>query len=108
MPYVTAAGILAQAGVTAPTAADTAWATTCAAAIEGALTTMLNGATLTASGTAELNRAALMDGVGAYVDRDAPHGILSLGPDGEAVRLGADVLRASWPVVRRYTLPGIG
>jgi len=108
MPYVTGAAILTQAGVTSPTAADTAWATTCAAAVDGAITTLLAGVTPSASGTAELNRAALMDGVGAYVDRDAPHGILSLGPDGEAVRLGADVLRASWPVLRRYTLPGIG
>jgi hypothetical protein len=110
VPFVDGPAILAQAGVAAPTANDTAWATICASAVDAAIATRL-GTFVVAVGSAaeaELTRAALMDGVGAYADRDAPHGVLSLGPDGQTVRLGSDVLRASIPVIHRYVMPGIG
>jgi hypothetical protein len=57
---------------------------------------------------AELTRSALLDGIAAYKDRDAPHGILSIGPDGEVARTGSDLVRWSAPVVARYATPGIG
>lgn len=107
---MTGAAILAQAGKGTPTAADTAWADICAAAVDAAITTALNGYTVVALGPAalELTRCALADGVGAYMDRDAPQGVLMVGPDGAPVRLRADILRVSVPVVARYAIPGIG
>ncbi len=102
--YVTGDELLAHAGITAPSGNDSNWADTCAQAINAAIAHQLTGTTLSAYGAAELYRAALTDGVGAYLDRDAPHGILSTGIDGSAVRLGADILRASVPVLRRHSL----
>ena len=106
--YVTGAAILTQVGKTAPTAADTTWADLCAAAVDAEITHMLDGMTVSAGMTSELARSALLDGIGAYAGRDAPTGVLALGPDGQAVRTGAEILRASRPVLNRYTLPGIG
>jgi len=98
------------AGVGSPSADDEAWAATCAAAISAAITTRLAGLDpqLGDGAYAELTRSALLDGIAAYRGRDAPDGVLSLGPDGTAVRIGADILRASSPVLARYVMPGIG
>jgi hypothetical protein len=105
--YITSTDILTQARETSPTAADTDWAEVCAAAVNGAIGLFMADADTTAYGAAELYRAALMDGVGAYADRNAPHGVLSLEVDGSAIRLGADILRASWPVLRRHAPVGL-
>jgi hypothetical protein len=92
------------------TGADTAWAATCAAAVNAAYTTALNGYVPASPSDAEdeLTRAALLDGVTAYKDRGSPYGILSVGPDGEEVRVGYDVIRAGFPAIYRYAIPGIG
>lgn len=110
MPLVEGSAILAQAGKGSPTQADEDWADICADAVNAAIETALNGYTVAADSAAEaeLTRCALLDGVGAYMDRDAPQGVLMMGPDGQAVRLRADVLRACVPVVARYAIPGIG
>lgn len=109
MPYVTGAAILTHVGKSSPSAADTAWATSCADAIEGGITALLGGETPSAGGTDELEVAALTDGAALFNSRAAPHGILSVGPDGDAVRLGADSLRAVKPVIYRvHTTAGIG
>jgi len=105
--YITSTDILTHAKVAVPGTADTDWAEVCAAAVNGAIAHHLDDQTVSAYGAAELYRAALMDGVGAYADRAAPHGILSLEVDGSAVRLGADILRATWPVIRRHVPAGI-
>lgn len=91
------------------TSVDSTWAATVAAAVNAAVTTRLNGYTVAASSAAEaeLSRSVLLDGIAAYKDRDAPHGILSLGPDGEIVRVGSDIVRWSAPVIARYAIPGI-
>lgn len=107
MAYVTGAAILTHVGVTAPTAADTAWAGVVAAAIDAAITARIDGDTESADLTAELTRAALQDGAAAYNERRAPHGILTIGGDGDTVRLGADILRATLPVLRRHLVPGL-
>jgi hypothetical protein len=106
MPYVTGAAILTGAG--SPSAPDTDWADACAAAIEAVIAHRMADVTITADITAELERAALLDGVAAYVDLSAPHGIQSIGTQGEPVRLGRDIVRALEPVFTRYALPGIG
>ena len=107
-PYVTAALILAHVKITSPAADQTAWATTCAAAIEARIASRLAGITLSAGDEAELTRAAIQDGAAAYVDREAPHGVQSFGPDGESVRLGRDIVRALYPVFINIAGPGIG
>ncbi len=105
--YITAQDILTHGKVTSPTVADTDWAEVCAAAVNGAVGYFLEDQTVSAYAAAELYRAALMDGIGAYADRAAPHGVLSLEVDGSAIRLGADILRASWPALRRHALIGM-
>jgi hypothetical protein len=107
-PYVTAALILAAAGKGSPTAAETAWAETCAAAIEARIAHRMADVTVTAGIEDELIRAATLDGVAAFVDKDAPHGIQTTGPDGQTARLGRDIVRALEPVFTAYALPGIG
>lgn len=102
MPYVTAAAILAAVEKGSPSAGDTDWAELVAAAIEGAIAARLGDATPSADLTAELARAALLDGMAAYAERRAPHGILSVGPEGDVARLGADLLRAVPPVLGRH------
>ncbi len=103
-PYVTAAEILAHAGNGTPTADDTAWATKCAAAIEAIITDRLDGATPSADLEARLNVAAEQDGAMLYMARKAPHGALSMGVDGDSVRLGSSQTRA----LDNVFLPGIG
>ena len=109
MPYVTGAQILAHVGKSSPSAADTTWAGLCADAIQAAILARLDGETPTAGGDDELAVAALTDGAALFNSRAAPHGILSVGPDGDAVRLGADSLRAVQKVIWRvHSTAGIG
>ncbi len=102
--------ITTAVGISAPTAAEITWAASCAAAVNAAITTRLNGYTAAVASAAEseLARAAILDGAAAFRDLDSPHGVLNLGPDGAVVRTGSDVLRASIPAINRYALPGIG
>ena len=103
-PYVTAAEILAHVGNGTPTADDTAWATKCAAAIEAIITDRLDGSTPSADLEARLNVAAEQDGAMLYMARKAPHGVLSMGVDGDSVRLGSSQTRA----LDNVFLPGVG
>lgn len=109
--FVDGEAILAQAlGSSTPTDANTDRADICAAAVNAAITTALNGYEVEADSEAEaeLTRAALLDGVAAYQAFDAPSGVLNVGPDGSPVRLPVDILRASKPAIGRYAIPGIG
>ena len=112
MPYVTGAQILQHvAGSDAPSAdtEDVAWAAKCADAVEGAIAERLeDGAfTPTASQTDQLETAALEDASALYVRRKAPHGVLSVSPDGDVVRLGSAILRSCDAILWRIS-PGIG
>jgi len=109
MTYVTGAQILTHVGKSSPTADDTAWAGTCADAIEAAIAYRLDGETPSAGGVDELEAAARTDGAALFLTRNAPHGVLSIGPDLEAVRLGSDSLRAVDRVIARvHSTAGIG
>jgi len=108
MVYVTGAQILTHVGKTSPTADDTAWAGTCADAIEAALAFRLDDWASTAGGVDQLEACARSDGAALFNSRAAPHGVLSIGPDGDAVRLGADYIRACNPVIARLVRSGIG
>ena len=107
-PYVTGTLILAHVRVTSPSADQIAWAATCAAAIESLIAYRMAGVTITAAMETELIRAALQDGAAAYMDREAPYGVMSFGADGESTRIGRDLSRALYPVFIRYAGPGIG
>lgn len=108
-PYVTGPIILTHVRKTGTVPADdTAWAAACAAAIEALIAYRMSGVTITPDIELELIRAAKQDGAAAYMDREAPHGVQSFGPDGESVRLGRDLARALYPVFIRYAGPGIG
>jgi len=109
--YVTGAAIIAHVKGSAysATADETAWGGKCADAIEAAIAARLDGATPSAGGTDELEVAALQDGAALYNSKAAPHGILSIGPDGDIVRLGADYVRQIEKVMGRVgTTAGIG
>jgi hypothetical protein len=109
MPYVTGAEILTHVGKGSPSTDDSTWAGLCAAAIEGGIASLLEGTVPDAGGDAELGPAALTDGAALFNSRAAPHGVLSVGPDGDVVRLGADSLRSVRPVIRRiHPTAGIG
>ena len=112
-PYVTGTEILALvAGDNAPSAnaADVAWAAKCAAAIEAIIAERLDTAnvTLSAGVEAQLHAAAELDGAALYNSRKAPHGVLTIGPDGDIARLGASAARALEPIFLRQVGPGIG
>jgi hypothetical protein len=107
-PRVSATDILTHAGRTSPTAEETAWAELIANALEAVMTHRLVGVTITNDLAYELQRAALLDGIAAFVERSAPHGIISMGPDGDVARLGARLTRALEPVLQTYAGPGIG
>jgi hypothetical protein len=108
MPYVVAADILEHAKVSSPSAADTEWAGIVADALEAVIAHRMTGITITADITSELERAALLDGLAAYAERSAPHGIVELGDGTSTARLGRDITRALEPVFYRYAGPGIG
>jgi hypothetical protein len=109
MPYVTGAQILTHVGKSSPTADDTEWAGICADAIEGAIADRLAGDTPDSGGVDQLEAAARTDGAALFLTRNAPHGILSIGPDLDAVRLGSDSLRAVERVIARvHATAGIG
>ena len=111
MPYVTGTQILVYVGKGTGTAEEIALAQKCADAIEGAISARLDAGSITpsAAGVDELEMSTLIDGAALFDAYSAPHGVLSVGIDGEAVRLGADSLRASLPVLRRiHPTAGIG
>ena len=109
MPYTTGAAILLLFGKSSPTAADTTWAGLCADAIEAAILARLDGETPSAGGVDELEVAALTDGAALFNSRNAPHGVANIGPDGDIVRYGADILRAVNKVLGRvHSTAGIG
>jgi hypothetical protein len=98
MPYVTAATILAHAQVTTPSAAETATATTVAAAVEARIARALGDTVPDADGDAELARAALDDGAAAYSRARAA----------QRDELGSDIAVALVPVLFALTEPAIG
>jgi len=104
---VTGALILTHVRKSNPAADDSTWAAVCAAALEAVIARRTDGLTLSADNEAEIVRAALQDGAAAYLERDAPHGIAAMGPDGDVVRYGRSITRALEPVLFHLS-PGIG
>lgn len=108
-PYVAGSAVLTFLGIGSPTADQTTWAGQCAAAVDAAIVTRLDGQTLSAEGESEMVVAALTDAAMLFKSKAAPFGVLSYGPDQETVRIGADALRAVLPVIgRQATTAGIG
>ena len=107
-PYVTGALILEHVAKDDPSTPDEEWADKCAAAVESVIAHRLEGITLGAGAEAELEVAGLQDGAACYLSRKSPHGIQSIGPDGDIVRLGRSIVRELEPVFQTYAGPGIG
>lgn len=105
---LTGAAILDAATVPSPTSVQSDWADTVAGAINGEIARRLAGYTLSADQQARVDRAALLDGVAGYLELKAPHGVLAVGSDGDAVRLGSSLTRALEPVFFAIAGPGIG
>lgn len=101
--------ILTAASKASPSTEESDWADVCAAAVNAAIETRLNGYTVDSPSNAEdeLTRAAVLDGLEFFRSKDARFGILSVGPDGEPVRVAVDLLW-SVPVIARYATPGMG
>lgn len=108
MAFVTGSQILAFVGVSAPTAQDTEWANSVAAAVDIGITTRLNGATV--ADDSELNAAALLAGAEAYKRREASFGLTGYADlEGNAIRVARDYLAGIAPMIDRYSNgPGIG
>lgn len=110
MPYVTGEDVLTHVGQDNPSDADTAWADICAAAIEGLIAHRLFDIVVDPGSHAEneLIAAARNDAAAMYTRRKTPHGIVNVGPDQDAARLGPDATIALGPVLLRLAGPGIG
>lgn len=114
MAWVDGAAVLAHvagAGTPSTAPADVDWADKCAAAIDAEVAHALGDDSTIAdddtSGMAlAIIPAALTDAAALYMTRKAPHGVLQ-DADGEAIRLGANDLRALLPILARVS-PGIG
>lgn len=106
---ITGPDITDAAGKPSPSTEEAAWATKCANAVNAAIATRLNGYVVEDDEAAdlELRHSAVLDGLEAYRAKDARMGILSVGPDGEPVRVSTDILW-SVPVIGRYATPGMG
>jgi hypothetical protein len=110
MAWVTAADILAAVGVTSPSAADTAWAEACAAAVNAGVDRRLAGLELPPDpATApELTYAATVAGAEAYKRREAVYGLTGyVDLEGAAIRVARDYLEGVAPIVARYASIGI-
>ena len=101
--------ILTAASKDNPSTDEQDWADLCAGAVNAAIGTRLNGYSVEAASNAEaeLSRSALLDGLEFFRSKDARFGVLTVGPDGEPVRVAVDLLW-SVPVIARYAVPGMG
>ncbi len=108
-PYVTGTLILVNVGLGTGTAQQIIDAQNCADSIEAAIAIRLEGATPSAGAEDMLKIAALQDASALFNSLSTPHGIMSVGPDGDVVRLGASSLRALNPVIAMiHATAGIG
>lgn len=108
MEWVTGAAILAQAGNTAPAAADVEWADACASAVSAGIDLRLDGMLVLEPLPSELTWAALVAGVEAYKRREATFGLTGyVDLQGAAIRVARDYLESIAPIVARYATVGI-
>ena len=105
---VDAADVILLAGKTTPTpgSADDVRADLAVAAVNAAVRRLI--VTTSAALEAELDRAALLDALDAFRAFDVRNGVLTVGPDGDPVRIGSQLIPASLAAFARYEAPGIG
>lgn len=98
-------------GTGTPSVPEEEWATLCAAAINAAITTKLNGAIIVTPSEAfdELTASAHIAGAEAYKRREAVFGLTGYGDvDGSAIRVARDYIDGIAPMIARYGRgPGI-
>ena len=108
-PYVTGTLILVNVGLGTGTAQQIIDAQNVADEIEAAIAIRLEGQTPSSGAEDMLKIAALLDGSARFNSLTTPHGIQSVGPDGDVVRLGASSLRALNPVIAMiHSTAGLG
>ena len=108
-PYVTGTLILTNTGPASPSAQQMIDAQNVADEIEAAIAIRLEGQTPSSGAEDMLKIAALLDGSARFNSLSTPHGIQSIGPDGDVVRLGASSLRALNPVIAMiHSTAGLG
>lgn len=106
MPFPTGAQVLAFVGATSPSESETAWAETCAKAVEDGITARLNGAPVTDPLPDELTAAAMLAGAHCYKRREAT---FTSDLSGSAANIVGDYLDSVKPIADRYgNGPGIG
>jgi hypothetical protein len=116
--WVTGAAILAQAGVTSPTAGETSWADACAKAVSAGIDGRLcwDDRPVTSppwapsqAATDEITANALLAGAEAYARRQAPFGVTSYQDlQGAAVRVARDYLDGIGPQLDRWRYVAAG
>lgn len=107
--YVTGAQVLAFAGIDSPTADETEWADACAAAVESAITSRLNGAVIVDPSPAldELTVAARLAAAEAFKRKEATFGVTGFSDlQGAAIRVARDYMDGVKPLVDRYRIVG--
>lgn len=90
-----------------PSTLDTDKADKVVAAVNAAVTTMLGGDTPSTEEDAELARSVVLDGLDAFRAFDVRNGVLSVGPDGDPVRIGVGLIPVSHAVMARYHVSGM-
>jgi hypothetical protein len=101
-------------GVTAPAAADTAWAEACAAAVNAGIDSRMAGVAyveplaIDPAFYPELTYAADVAGAEAYKRREAVYGLTGyVDLEGAAIRVARDYLEGVAPIIARYATIGI-
>ena len=103
--FVDAAQVLAFVGAGSPSEAETEWATACAAAVEAAMVSRLNGAVIAEPSFAhdELSVAARIAAGEAYKRKEAVFGVTGYSDlQGAAIRVARDYMDGVKPIVDRY------
>lgn len=107
--YVTGAQVLAFAGITSPSEAETEWADACAAAVNAAIVSRLNGAVIADPSEArdELTVAARLAASEAFKRKEATFGLTGFSDlQGAAIRVARDYMDGVKPLVDRYRIVG--
>lgn len=107
--YVTGVETTTFAGISAPDADEQAWAAACAAAVQAAIESRLNGAVIADPSLAfdELRVAARIAAAEAFKRKEATFGITGFADlQGAAIRVARDYMDGIRPLVDRYRIVG--
>ena len=107
--YVTGAQVLAFVGITSPSADETDWSDACAAAVDAAITSRLNGGIVPDPSPAldEITVAARLAAAEAYKRKEATFGVTGYSDiQGAAIRVARDYMEGVRPLLDRWRIVG--